>query len=217
MVYLLPFYHPMRLIEEVCMLDQMSGGRFELGVGRGVSPLESNAYAVDFQKSGKQYHEAFQLLMKGLSVDVLDFEGEFYKFSDIPMIVKPMQKPHPPLWYGLVFPDQATWPAANDVNIITLGMSDGIRAVVDRYHAERAKLGKDRKTSPLVGVTRHVVVAKTDDEAMKIARRTYVKWENSFYWLWERHKADPHIRHIYPSTFDELVRSATVSPVRRRR
>jgi alkanesulfonate monooxygenase SsuD/methylene tetrahydromethanopterin reductase-like flavin-dependent oxidoreductase (luciferase family) len=206
MVYLLPFYHPIRLIEEICMLDRMSKGRLQLGVGRGVSQLESAAYAIDFQNSGRQYHEAFQLLMKGLSVDVLDFDGEFYKFKDIPMILKPMQKPHPPLWYGLVFPDQATWPAANDVNIIMLGMSDGIRAVVDRYHAERAKHGKDRKTSPLVGVTRHVVVAKTDDEAMKIARRAYTKWENSFYWLWERHKADPHIRHIYPPTFDELVK-----------
>ncbi len=205
MVYLLPFYHPIRLIEEICMLDRMSKGRLQLGVGRGVSQLESAAYAVDFQNSGRQYHEAFQLLMKGLSVDVLDFDGEFYKFKDIPMILKPMQKPHPPLWYGLVFPDQATWPAANDVNIITLGMSDGIRAVVDRYHAERAKSGNDRKTSPLVGVTRHVVVAKTDDEAMKIARHAYAKWENSFYWLWERHKADPHIHHIYPPTFDDLV------------
>ena len=61
------------------------------------------------------------------------------------MILKPMQKPHPPLWYGLVFPDQATWPAANDVNIITLGMSDGIRAVVDRYHAERASSARTAK------------------------------------------------------------------------
>src|SRR3981189_2983484 len=39
LVYLLPFYHPLRLIEEICMLDQMSGGRFPLGVGRGVAPF----------------------------------------------------------------------------------------------------------------------------------------------------------------------------------
>src|SRR5215470_15309660 len=44
LVYLLPFYHPLRLIEEVCMLDQMSGGRFQLGIGRGVSPFETAAY-----------------------------------------------------------------------------------------------------------------------------------------------------------------------------
>src|SRR3954453_20376329 len=48
LVYLLPFYHPLRLIEEICMLDQMSGGRLELGVGRGVSPFETKAYGLDF-------------------------------------------------------------------------------------------------------------------------------------------------------------------------
>jgi alkanesulfonate monooxygenase SsuD/methylene tetrahydromethanopterin reductase-like flavin-dependent oxidoreductase (luciferase family) len=206
MVHLLPFYHPVRLIEEVCMLDIMSHGRFQLGVGRGVSQLEAAAYAIDFTQTQKMYHEGFQVLMKGLSSSELNFDGDYYKFKDVVMMLKPVQKPHPPLWYGLIFPDQATWPAANDVNIIMLGMRPNIRAVVDRYHAERAKHGKDRKTSPLVGVTRHVVVAATDEEAMRIGRRAYARWQNSFYWLWERHKADPHVRHIYPESFDDLVK-----------
>src|SRR3954470_9366762 len=81
LVYLLPFYHPLRLIEEVCMLDQMSGGRLELGVGRGVSPFETQAYALDFAKTGEIYHEAFQLLLKGLAADdELTFEGKHYQF-----------------------------------------------------------------------------------------------------------------------------------------
>ncbi len=53
LVYLLPFYHPLRLIEEICMLDQMSGGRLELGVGRGVSPFETKAYGLDFATTGE--------------------------------------------------------------------------------------------------------------------------------------------------------------------
>jgi len=63
LVYLLPFYHPLRLIEEICMLDQMSGGRFQLGVGRGVSPFETQHYGLDFAKTGDVYHEAFQLIL----------------------------------------------------------------------------------------------------------------------------------------------------------
>src|ERR1700722_18966040 len=58
LVYLLPFYHPLRLIEEICMLDQISGGRFELGIGRGVSPFETANYALDFAQTGAMYHEA---------------------------------------------------------------------------------------------------------------------------------------------------------------
>ena len=71
LVYLLPFYHPLRLIEEVCMIDQMSGGRFQLGVGRGVSMYETAAYGLDFAKTQAMYHEAFQVLLKGLTSDEL--------------------------------------------------------------------------------------------------------------------------------------------------
>src|SRR6185437_4783969 len=118
LVYLLPFYHPLRLIEEVCMLDQMSGGRFQLGIGRGVSMYETAAYGLDFAKTQEMYHEAFQVLIKGLTSEQLDFAGTFYKFDKLPMILKPLQKPHPPLWYGVTLPSNAPWPAENHVNIV---------------------------------------------------------------------------------------------------
>src|SRR5213078_5293205 len=95
LVYLLPFYHPLRLIEEICMIDQLSGGRFQLGVGRGVSMYETAAYGLDFAKTQAMYHEAFQVLLKGLTSDELTFAGEFYRFDKLPMILKPAQKPHP--------------------------------------------------------------------------------------------------------------------------
>jgi len=203
MVYLLPFYHPLRLIEEVCMLDQMSGGRFQLGVGRGVSPFETSAYGLDFTQTQEMYHEAFQLLMKGLVADELTFEGKFYRFDKVPMILKPLQRPHPPLWYGVTIPDNTEWPAANDVNIVSLGLRPAMRAINGRYRATRAKLGKD--DTPLLGVGRHVVVAETDAAALAIARRAYPRWRQSFHWLFERHGAQSRIIGIYPPTFDELM------------
>jgi len=57
MVYLLPLYHPLRLIDEICMLDQMSGGRFLYGVGRGISPVEVGFYGIDFNTGAKQFRE----------------------------------------------------------------------------------------------------------------------------------------------------------------
>src|ERR1700731_3081578 len=109
LVYLLPFYHPLRLIEEICMLDQMSGGRFELGVGRGVSPFETKAYGLDFAQTGEIYHEAFEL------------------------ILRPVQRPHPPLWYGTTIPENVDWPAANDVNIVAIALRPMVRVITDRY------------------------------------------------------------------------------------
>jgi alkanesulfonate monooxygenase SsuD/methylene tetrahydromethanopterin reductase-like flavin-dependent oxidoreductase (luciferase family) len=205
MVYLLPFYHPLRLIEEICMLDQMSGGRFQLGVGRGVSPFETRAYGLDFAKTGDIYHEAYALILKGLASDVLTFEGKHYQFRDVPMILRPVQRPHPPLWYGTTIPGNADWPAENDVNIVTIALRPTVRVITDRYRAVRAKLGKNPKDVPLIGVARHVVVAATDEAARAIARRAYPRWRESFRWLFVRHGAEPRIADLYPPTFDELA------------
>jgi alkanesulfonate monooxygenase SsuD/methylene tetrahydromethanopterin reductase-like flavin-dependent oxidoreductase (luciferase family) len=205
LVYLLPFYHPLRLIEEICMLDQMSSGRLELGVGRGVSPFESRLYGLDYAKTGEIYHEAFQLVLHGLASEVLSFEGKHFQFRDVPMILRPVQRPHPPLWYGTTVPENADWPAANDVNIVTIALRPAGRIISDRYRATRARLGKDPRHLPLIGMARHVVVADTDEEALRIARRAYPRWRESFRWLFQRHGAEPRIGPIYPTTFDELM------------
>ena len=205
LVYLLPFYHPIRLIEEISMLDRMSGGRLELGVGRGVSPFETLFYGIDFAQSQKMYHEAYRLLMQGLTSEELTFEGEYYNFKNVPMILKPLQKPHPPLWYGLTIPENAAWPAQNDVNIVIIGLRATARACVDAYLAARAKAGKPGGRVPLMGMSKHVVVAETDAEAMRLARRAYLPWRESFIWLFKRHGAQPRIIDLLPPTFDELM------------
>jgi alkanesulfonate monooxygenase SsuD/methylene tetrahydromethanopterin reductase-like flavin-dependent oxidoreductase (luciferase family) len=203
LVYLLPFYHPLRLIEEICMLDQMSGGRLELGIGRGVSPFETRAYGLDFAQTSEIYHEAFQLILKGLTSDELTFEGKHYQFRDVPMILRPLQRPHPPLWYGITIPENADWPAANDVNIVTIALRPMVRLILDRYRAERTRLGKTHPA--FMGAARHVVVADTDEAALNIARRAYPRWRSSFRWLFARHGAEPRIAALYPPTFDDLA------------
>ena len=196
LVYLLPFYHPLRLIEEICMLDQMSGGRLELGIGRGVSPFETRAYGLDFTQTGEIYHEAFQLILQGLASDELTFEGKHYQFHNVPMILRP-------LWYGITIPENADWPAANDVNIVTIALRPMVRVIIDRYRAERARLGKTHR--PFMGVARHVVVAETDEAALAIARRAYPRWRGNFRWLFARHGVEPRIAALYPPTFEQLA------------
>jgi alkanesulfonate monooxygenase SsuD/methylene tetrahydromethanopterin reductase-like flavin-dependent oxidoreductase (luciferase family) len=204
LVYLLPFYHPLRLIEEICMLDQMSNGRLQLGVGRGVSPFETRAYGLDFAKTADIYHEAYQLVLRGLTSDVLTFEGKHFQFRDVPIILRPAQRPHPPLWYGTSIPDNVDWPAENDVNIVIIALRPAGRTMIDRYHGVRAKLGKSNAT-PLLGIARHIVVAETDEAALAIARRAYPRWRTSFRWLFQRHGVEPRIGPLYPETFDGLI------------
>ena len=142
--------------------------------------------------------------MQGLSSDELTFKGKKYNFENVPMLLRPVQKPHPPLWYGLTLPQSAPWPAANDVNCVILGLRDGIKACVDAYHAERKRLNKTTPL-PLLGPSKHVVIADTDEEAMKIARRAYAMWRESFFWLFKRNNTEPRITAALPPTFDELM------------
>src|SRR5258707_3232067 len=92
MVYLLPLYHPLRLIDEVCMLDQMSNGRFLYGVGRGISPIEVGFYGVDFATGAEQFRQAFEATRLGFTEYRLTFHGKYYDFANVPVPMKPMQK-----------------------------------------------------------------------------------------------------------------------------
>ena len=63
--------------------------------------------------------EAFEVLMRGLQSRTLDFEGEFYRFKNVPLVLEPLQKPHPPLWYGVGTPENTERPARAGMNIVT--------------------------------------------------------------------------------------------------
>jgi alkanesulfonate monooxygenase SsuD/methylene tetrahydromethanopterin reductase-like flavin-dependent oxidoreductase (luciferase family) len=184
LVYLLPLYHPLRLIEEICMLDQMSGGRLELGVGRGVSPIEVGFYGVDHASGPRQFPEALRLIKQGLTSEVLTFKGEFYDFENVPMVLKPVQKPHPPLWYGLNTPEATQWAALEGANIATLVPAPAARKVADRVRAEWAKNGHPAEPAPLVGIIRHMVLAETEAEARAVAERAYRRWYRHLALLW---------------------------------
>ena len=75
MVYALPLHHPLRLIEEICMVDQLSGGRLEIGFGRGSSPTENALYGQDPAKAQAMYTEGRELILQGLTQKTLNFEG----------------------------------------------------------------------------------------------------------------------------------------------
>src|SRR4029077_11810101 len=99
-------------------------------------------------------------------------DGEFYKFDKQPMILKPAQKPHPPLWYGVTLPSNAPWPAENNVNIVALGLRDNTQTIIKAYRETRAKHGL-APDGTLMGVSRHIVVGGTDAEALGVGGRRY--------------------------------------------
>ena len=198
LVYTLPLYHPLRVIEEVCMLDQMSGGRLQFGVGKGISPIETRYYGVDPEKAAKMFAEAFEILMRGLASRTLDYHGEFYRFTNVPLELEPLQKPHPPLWYGTSTPESAERPARQGMSIVTNAPAAVARTIIARYWS----CFSGGAAQPKLGIGRHIVIAESDGAAMDIARRAYGRWHASFMKLWLEHGVTPP-GGGYPETYDE--------------
>ena len=210
LVYTLALYHPLRLAEEICMLDHMSGGRFQLGVGRGISPYELSYFGVDMNDAQARYLESYEVLMLALrnaqdSNPELSFEGKYHHFNNVPLTMAPKQLPHPPLWYGIGNPDSVPWCVANRCNVVSNAPLDAVRATTDRYRREWRAAGHGDNTLPLMGTTRHMVIAPTEAEANDIAGSAYERWYQSFMYLWVKHGTKPGA--YFPSTWDELVKA----------
>jgi alkanesulfonate monooxygenase SsuD/methylene tetrahydromethanopterin reductase-like flavin-dependent oxidoreductase (luciferase family) len=207
MVYLLPLYHPLRIIEEICMLDQMSGGRFLFGVGRGISPIEVGFFGVDFAHGMEQFEEALAVIRQGLTHGELTHHGQFYDFDAVPIVLKPAQFPHPPLWYGISRPETVRWAAENDVNLVSfLRPVAAMGLLVEQFRSAWAALGKSPEALPCIGVTRHIVVAPTETEARDIAQRAYRPWRRNMAVLWEQRGVPFPLQGELADEFADLVR-----------
>lgn len=204
LVYVLPLYHPLRLYEEICMLDHMSGGRLMVGVGRGGALIEHRRYGIDPADAPAMYREAFDVLMRAFASDVLNFEGQFYRYKDFVVQAKPVQRPHPPIWYGAPNADAAAWAAPRNVNVVSLGPAARARAIADRYREEWEALRREPAALPCIGITRHIVVAESDAAARAIATAAYSRWRKSMDWLFRRSNAAFILKDIYPDDFAGL-------------
>ena len=203
LVYALPLHHPLRLIEEICMLDQLSGGRLEIGFGRGSSPIEVGLYGQDPAKAQRIYAEALDLILQGLSQKTLNFHGEFFSFDHVPMELEPLQKPHPPVWYGVHSPESAERAARQGLNIVSLDSAHETRGFADRYRKIWRETRGDTHGMPKIGLSRFIVVADSDEEALRVARRAYPKWHRSFYHLYQLRGGAP--AHQRPPDFDGII------------
>jgi alkanesulfonate monooxygenase SsuD/methylene tetrahydromethanopterin reductase-like flavin-dependent oxidoreductase (luciferase family) len=180
----------------------MSRGRFLLGIGKGISPIEVGYYGVDFKNADKVFAEVLTIIRQALTEQRVDFEGEFFRYKDVPFVVEPFQKPHPPLWYGVVNPDSAERAAKAGMNFISNSTAAMVKAKVARYtSAHRPTPGAPR---PKFGMNRYMVLAETEEKALEIGRRAYRRWWASFMKLWLKHGIPPTYVN-YPPEIDGQI------------
>jgi alkanesulfonate monooxygenase SsuD/methylene tetrahydromethanopterin reductase-like flavin-dependent oxidoreductase (luciferase family) len=203
LVYVLPLYHPLRLIEEICLLDQLSDGRLEVGVGHGASVVETALYDIDPETSRERFEETLEILLAGLTTDRLTHDGRFHRLDDVPMVLQPVQRPHPPLWYGINRPERAPWAAENAINVVGLAGAHVVRPVMDRYREAWSQLGRAPEALPFLGINRNVVLASEEAEAVRVARRAFAPWRRNLDILWDQRGVPSTLTGRLPHDFDE--------------
>jgi alkanesulfonate monooxygenase SsuD/methylene tetrahydromethanopterin reductase-like flavin-dependent oxidoreductase (luciferase family) len=197
LVYLLPLYNPLRLIEEICMLDHLSGGRLDVGVGRGISPYELGYFGVNPMESRPMFEEALAVVVAGLSQEHLTHRGVYYRYHGVPMELRPVQQPYPPLWYGASTREAALWSARHGMHMVGGGPNTLLRDTVLHYreasedHRQNSERLNPQVQTPMLGALRHIYVAETDGEAEAVARPAYRFWYNSLVKLWRDFRSLP--------------------------
>ncbi len=213
MVFALPLYHPLRLVEEICMLDHMSGGRLDIGFGRGSSPVELAYFGANPDEAQAVYSEALALVRAALTSATLDFEGERFRFKGVPMELRPVQQPHPPIWYGLHAPESAERAARARFPVICLDPPEPTTKAITRFCEAWRQCHGAGEPLPKIGLGRFIVVAERDEEALAIARRAYPRWHQSFTFLFQRHgRAQQHPRPVDFDTLQQVGQGIAGSP-----
>jgi alkanesulfonate monooxygenase SsuD/methylene tetrahydromethanopterin reductase-like flavin-dependent oxidoreductase (luciferase family) len=203
-VYALPIHHPLRVLEEICMLDHLSGGRIEIGFGRGSVPYEISYYGQNADERQQIYAERLELILKAFTAKSLSFKGKYDQFDNVPMQIEPLQKPHPPLWYGAHSPESAERAARKGMNMVNNDVPATTRVTVARFREVWREVFGAAKPLPKMGMVRFIVVADSDAAALGIARRAYTKWLTSFNYLHHMHGTTP-LLGARPENFDLLM------------
>jgi alkanesulfonate monooxygenase SsuD/methylene tetrahydromethanopterin reductase-like flavin-dependent oxidoreductase (luciferase family) len=172
-VKILTLHHPLRVIEDICVLDQLTGGRVEYGIGRGIAAAEHFWFEGDWFAAHERFEEALGLILTGLRTGTVEGKGPHYNFPSIDVSMSPYQKPNPPFWY----PGNPVTAGKFGLNLLWPG------PIPQEAHDLYIKTWKDNKGSairadapdaqPRVGTSELLGIAKTEAEGKAIAARGY--------------------------------------------
>jgi alkanesulfonate monooxygenase SsuD/methylene tetrahydromethanopterin reductase-like flavin-dependent oxidoreductase (luciferase family) len=133
---LLPLHEPLRLAEELAMLDCLSNGRMISGFARGI-PREYQVHNVALSESRARFEEAYDIVTRAWTEDVFSYQGKFWSYRDVALWPRPVQRPHPEVWMPVVGSKESIEFAAKHNIRITSGLAPGgLQDDIIRYYAQ---------------------------------------------------------------------------------
>jgi alkanesulfonate monooxygenase SsuD/methylene tetrahydromethanopterin reductase-like flavin-dependent oxidoreductase (luciferase family) len=129
-VCILPLYHPARFLAEVGFVDTVSNGRLELGIGSGYQEFEFERFGVKIEESGAIYNEFLDIIPKGLTQKIVEYDGHYLKLPPSSIAVRPVQSPMPPLWITSGNPATLGRGVREGHNLFVTALLNGTDAIV---------------------------------------------------------------------------------------
>ncbi|MBI1884715.1 MAG: LLM class flavin-dependent oxidoreductase [Chloroflexi bacterium] len=182
-VVVLPLNHPVRVAEDYAILDLLSGGRVDLGVGRGYQPHEFVGYGVDQTRSREMFRESIEVIQRAWTQERFDYEGEFYRIHDLAVRPKPLQKPHPPVWMASLSPETFQLCGRYGFNLMcapVFGFNVNTGAAqIEQYREALRQNGRDPGRHEIAGLVM-TYVAETTQKALADFRDSVMWYFHTF-------------------------------------
>ncbi len=170
-VTLAGFYHPLRLAEELALLDTLSGGRLNWGAGRGFDSKEFRAFNVPVEESSDRFRECVEIVRAAWANDRLSFHGQFWDFEDVEILPKPLQQPSPPVWLAATSPESVQRAAEKGYDILQdPHASNADIAAKRRLYEQTLAANGHSLEGREIPTARLIALAPTRAEAEQVAR-----------------------------------------------
>ena len=167
---LLPIHEPLRLAEELAMLDCLTGGRLISGFARGI-PREHMVYNVGLAESRARFEEAWEIIKRAWTEEVFSYQGKYWSYKDVAIWPRPVQQPHPPVWVPVTTSQETLeWAARENIPITPGAVATlGARQDMVRYYAAcLAKHGRTITPDHIIAGA-NVYIADSREQALKEA------------------------------------------------
>jgi alkanesulfonate monooxygenase SsuD/methylene tetrahydromethanopterin reductase-like flavin-dependent oxidoreductase (luciferase family) len=174
-IAILPLYDPVRVAEDGAVLDLISNGRLDFGVGLGYRPQEYAGYGLDISRKGSRANEALEIIRRLWQGETVTFHGKHFNI-DAKLSPRPVQQPNPPIWVGGFSKAAARRAARYGDGYI--GPSN--RAVYEMYLAELRAAGKDPARARVTGGDLWLIVAEDPGHTFATYAPHLLYWFNSY-------------------------------------
>jgi alkanesulfonate monooxygenase SsuD/methylene tetrahydromethanopterin reductase-like flavin-dependent oxidoreductase (luciferase family) len=183
MVNILPFRHPLLAAEEAAMLDNLTNGRFDMGLGRGLRPPEFEAFGVDQQQSREMFLESFDIIRRVFADEMFEHRGKYWTArKDAPLSPPLMQRPHPPFLVSAQSEESLRWAARHDIPFAQIDSLAG-QARRDAALYREVQTAHGHAPAPRLYLMREIYVGESDARARTEAEPWMLQqWE-----LWNRY------------------------------